>query len=271
MKQTTNIWKTSALLLAALSLTFVSCSSDDDSDDTADKAAIANRIVQNMVKVDGGTFTMGYDSVVIDGEVCVARKLEKAHQVTLTSSYYICKYTVTQKEYKAIMGTNPSYHEGDDLPVTNITWADTQKFIAALNELTTHTFRLPTEAEWEFAARGGNSSHGYIFAGSNNLNEVAWYEANSDSLTHVVGQKKPNELGLYDMSGNVWEWCNDWAHYYPEEAQTDPITGIIPGTYRVLRGGSESSKAWWCSVFFRHWEDPAIRYNNLGFRVAYSE
>jgi len=272
MKHISNIWKTSVLLFAALTFAFVSCSSsddDNDSEDSVDKTAIANRIVQNMVKVDGGTFTMGYDSYVVDGVEHKAHSYDAMHQVTL-SSYYICKYPVTQKEYEAIMGTNPSKWVGENIPVNKVTWAECQNFISALNKLTNHTFRLPTEAEWEFAARGGNRSQNYTFAGSNNINEVAWYLDNSDSTLHAVGLKKPNELGIYDMTGNVCEWCNDWANNYPEEAVTNP-TGPTTGNYRILRGGSYCWETYLCAVYYRHWEDPAIRYNNIGFRLAFTQ
>ena len=140
------------------------------------------------------------------------------------------------------MGSNPSRYTGDDnLPVEQVSWKDVQEFIQKLNALTGKTYRLPTEAEWEYAARGGNQSQGYKYAGSNTVGDVAWHYGNSDHKTHPVGQKQPNELGLYDMSGNVWEWCQDWYGDYSSSAQTNP-TGPSSGSYRVLRGGSWSNR-----------------------------
>ena len=158
------------------------------------------------------------------------------HQVTL-SDYYIAKYPVTQALWKAIMGNNPSHFKGDKLPVEKVSWVDCREFIKKLNEKTGENYRLPTEAEWEFAAIGGNQSKGYEYSGSNDLEEVGWYDNNSNHITHPVGQKQANELGIYDMSGNVLEWCADWYGDYSAEAKTNPL-GSKNGEYRVLRGGS---------------------------------
>lgn len=223
---------------------------------------IIKNLINNMVYVSGGTFAMGATSE----QGSDAYNDEKpAHRVTL-SSYYIGKYEVTQAEWKAVMGSNPSIFEGDNLPVENVSWNDCQEFIRKLNTLTGKNFRLPTEAEWEFAARGGNNSRGYKYSGSNDIGSVAWYNGNSGSKTHPVGQKSPNELGLYDMSGNVWEWCQDWKGDYPSSAQTNP-TGPASGSYRVYRGG-RGNYAGSCRVSFRYRSTPDFRYCYLGLRLV---
>ena len=199
-----------------------------------------------MVKVDGGTFTMGstnYDA--LDDE-------KPAHSVTL-SSYYIGQTEVTQALWQAVMGNNPSKFKGARRPVEQVSWNDCQTFIRKLNSLTGQNFKLPTEAQWEYAARGGRKSRGYKYAGSNDLGSVAWYTVNSydkgsnspDYGTHNVATKQANELGLYDMSGNVWEWCSDWKGYYGSSSQTNP-TGPYSGSARVTRGGG--------------WNDPSRLY-----------
>ena len=168
----------------------------------AQKDRIIQNLINNMVYVQGGTFMMGATSEqgsdAYDNE-------KPAHQVTL-SSFSIGRYEVTQEEWQAVMGSNPSWFKGPKRPVENVSWDDCQAFIKKLNEMTGKQFRLPTEAEWEFASRGGIKSQGYKYSGSNNLNSVAWYADNSGNTTHDVGQESPNELGIYDMSGNVWEW-----------------------------------------------------------------
>ena len=218
-----------------------------------------------MVYVQGGTFTMGATSEQVED----ADSDEKpAHSVTL-DGYYIGKYEVTQKLWKAVMGNNPSYFKGDDLPVENVSWNDVQEFLRKLNAMTGKRYRLPTEAEWEFAARGGNSSRGYKYSGSNSLGSVVWYTDNSGSRTHAVGTKSPNELGIYDMSGNVREWCQDWYRdsYYGSSPRNNP-RGPNSGWYRVYRGGSWNFNAWYCRVSIRYYYAPAYRNNNLGFRLA---
>ena len=210
-------------------------------------------IMRNMAYVKGGTFTMGATSEQqnpYDGE-------KPTHRVSL-SSFYIGKYEVTQALWKAVMGSNPSHFEGDNLPVENVSWNDCQTFLRKLNAMTGKNFRLPTEAEWEFAARGGNRSRGYQYSGSNVLSDVAWYDDNSGMKTHNVGTKAPNELGIYDMSGNVREWCQDWKKSYSSSAQTNP-KGPSSGSYRVFRGGSWGSKARNCRVSSRDYDSPDIR------------
>ena len=216
-----------------------------------------------MIFVEGGTFIMG----CTDDE-CYENE-RPAHQVTL-SSFLIGKYPVTQKEWVAIMGTNPSHFQGDNnLPVEMVGFNDVYEFITRLNEATGKNYRLCTEAEWEFAARGGIYSQGYKYSGSNNINEVAWYEENSNARTHPVGTKQPNELGIYDMSGNVSEWCWDWFGFYIAEAQTNP-QGPSAGVGRVTRGGSWYLPVQDCRVSRRTSKLQESTSNYPGFRVALS-
>ena len=222
--------------------------------------AVVERLVDNMVAVEGGTFMMGRKTKWYEtGD-------EEEHQVTL-SSYSIGRYEVTQEEWEAVMGSNPSKFKGARLPVENVSWEDCQAFISKLNDMTGKRFRLPTEAEWEFAARGGNASEGYKYSGGDDIEAVAWYDDNSDGKTHEVGTKAPNELDLYDMSGNVWEWCQDWSGEYISSAQMDPI-GPSQGSCRVLRGGSWGSNAGGCRVSIRNYCGPTIHYSDAGLRLA---
>ena len=219
-----------------------------------------------MVYVAGGTFMMGATAEQ-DG---YERDETPAHRVTL-SGYYIGQTEVTQELWYAVMGTNPSRFTRSSLnPVEEVSWDDCQEFIAKLNDLTGLEFRLPTEAEWEYAARGGNKSQGYKYAGSNTIDEVAWYDGNSGKGTHEVGTKAPNELGLYDMTGNVWEWCSDWygSNYYSSVPSTNP-TGPTSGSARVVRGGSWLNNAQLCRVSYRSDDaNPANHYSTVGFRLV---
>ena len=264
-KKTSNTWKwllTIAVAIAVITGVAVNkCS--DASRQSANKEAILNRLVENMVYVEGGTFTMGATSEQ-GGDADSNEK--PTHQVTL-SSYYIGKYEVTQAEWQAVMGTNPSCFKGDNLPVDCVSWDDCQEFIRKLNELTGKQFRLPTEAEWEYAARGGKRSYGVKYAGGSDIDNVGWYWKNSNSTTHPVGLKRPNELGLYDMSGNVYEWCQDWYGSYSSSPQTNP-TGPATGNDRVLRGGNWNNTAGRCRLSYRHDFVPDIRDRNYGLRLA---
>ncbi len=221
-----------------------------------------NGVSFDMIMVEGGTFTMGATPEQGD-----AYDWEKpTHQVTL-SSFMIGKYEVTQAQWEAVMGSNPSSFKGDNLPVEFVSWNDCQTFIKKLNSITGKNFRLPTEAEWEYAARGGNKSRGYKCAGSDNIDDVAWYDDNSGVMTHAVGTKQPNELGLYDMSGNVWEWCSDWYGDYSSSAQTNP-TGATSGLYRVCRGGCWFYGAGYCRVSYRFDITPDYSFDGLGLRLV---
>ncbi len=227
---------------------------------------VLQALLDDMVLVEGGTFTMGAAA----NQLKDAESDEKAtHKVTL-SSYYLCKYEVTQELWTHVMQSNPSHFKGSRLPVEDITWDDCQQFISKLNALTGKNFRLPTEAEWEYAARGGKLSKGYKYAGSNSVKEVAWYNANSGNSPHDVGQKLPNELGLYDMSGNVYEWCQDWKAAYEREAQTNP-QGPEEGTNRVNRGGRWCGSARACRTSDRSMSAPDYHFYHLGMRLALTD
>ena len=222
-------------------------------------------VVYNMKRVDGSTFTMGATAEM--SELWANEK--PPHKVTL-SSYSIGETEVTQALWQAVMGNNPSYFKGNDLPVDQVSWDNCQTFINKLNNLTGRRFRLPTEAEWEFAARGGNWSNHTKYSGSSSLDEVAWYGGNSGDKTHPVKTKKPNELGLYDMAGNVREWCQDWFGSYSSSSQYNP-TGPGSGSYRVYRGGGWHSTAGDCRSLIRYGYTPDVRCDNLGLRLALSE
>ena len=263
------------LSLALITLIFMGCRNnrsginnvDDDKSETNDvrsKTFTINGVSFEMIPVEGGTFTMGATAEQGDD----AWDNEKPiHQVTL-SSYSIGQTEVTQALWKAVMGSNPSYFKGDNLPVENVSWEDCQAFIKKLNQLTGQNFRLPTEAEWEFAARGGNKSKGYKYAGSNNIDEVAWYtKTTNDSGTKPIATKRPNELGIYDMSGNVFEWCQDWYGGYSSSAQTNP-KGLSTGSLRVFRGGSWRRNARNCRVSLRDLYFPYYWNSDLGFRLC---
>lgn len=236
----------------------------DTYDDKTLRDTILQNLIRNMVKVEGGTFMMGEKHSLLGG----LGTDNKEHQVTL-SSFSIGRAPVTQKEWKAVMGSNPSHFKGDDLPVESVSWEDCQKFIQQLNKMTHMNFRLPTEAEWEFAARGGNMSKHYKYSGSDDVDSVAWYDDNSDGKTHSICQKKPNELGLYDMSGNVWEWCQDW---YDRNNLSKSLSANFGNnkirSFRVNRGGSWGSRARYCRVAYRDEDKPDAHGNFLGFRLV---
>ena len=211
-----------------------------------------------MILVEGGTFAMGSNNGYDDER--------PVHTVTL-DSYYIGETEITQAQWRAIMGSNPSCFTGDNRPVESVSWEDAQKFCKKLSKLTGKKYVLPTEAQWEYAARGGNKSKGYTYSGSNSVGEVAKYDSSGGHSN--VKSKKPNELGIYDMSGNVWEWCSDWygSSYYSSSPKTNPL-GPLSGDCRVLRGGSWSSFTISCRISFRSYDDPLDRYDFCGFRVV---
>ena len=255
--------KNSQIDESALSVSAINLTPNWSASVTPSQRAVLEKLIANMVKVEGSTFTMG----ATPEQGNDAYEYERpAHQVTL-SDYYIGRYEVTQKEWQAVMGDNPSKFYGDNLPVDYVSWNDCQDFINKLNQLTGLKFRLPTEAEWEFAARGGKQSKGYKYSGSDNAKNIAWYEKNSGSKPHQVGTKEPNELGIYDMSGNVGEWCGDWYGRYSSSAQTNP-TGPSSGSGRVLRGGGWGYDAGRCRVSNRFSFYPSGRYAYIGFRVV---
>ncbi|MCR4613239.1 MAG: formylglycine-generating enzyme family protein [Bacteroidaceae bacterium] len=255
-----------------------------------EKTFTVNGVSFKMIKVEGGTFKMGvppgqpkyekgHDGHSV--KICYSDDERPAHSVTL-SSYYIGQTEVTQRLWQAVMGNNPSYFKGDGRPVEKVSWTDCQEFILKLNNMTGQHFRLPTEAEWEFAARGGTKSRGYKYSGSNTPGTVAWYIGNCkvyggpgygySLFNHVVMMKNANELGLYDMSGNVSEWCQDWYGEYSISPQTNP-KGPASGYERVIRGGSYKDGDVDCRVSSREccqgYRD--LRQPTVGLRLALSE
>jgi len=239
------------------------------------------KYIEGMIFVNGGTFQMGSN----DGE----GDEKPVHFVTV-DDFYLCKYEVSQKEWKEIMGNNPSNWKGDNLPVEKVSWYDAVEFCNKKSDkegltrcyicsgknikcnFDSNGYRLLAEAEWEYAARGGKKSKCYEYSGSNNINDVAWYSCNSSSKTHPVGTKQANELGIYDISGNVWEWCNDWhdKNYYKNSPKNNP-KGPNSGSARVLRGGGWYVKAEYCRVANRGGSNPDSSYISVGFRLARSQ
>jgi formylglycine-generating enzyme required for sulfatase activity len=246
--------------------------SEAGGDDGRNTTFIVNGVTFNMVSVAGGTFTMGCTSE--QGNDCDSNE-SPTHSVTL-SSFYISKYPVTWAQWAAVTGdiTSGCFTSNLSYPVECVVpWHDVQVFIQELNRLSGRTYRLPTEAEWEFAARGGSSSKGYKYSGSNNIDEVAWYGGdgggNSGFTTHPVGTKQPNELGIFDMSGNVTEWVGDWYGDYTSISKTNPM-GPLLGYHRVLRGGSWVSDAGGCRVSSRGFAEPIENNAGIGFRLVRS-
>ena len=228
------------------------------------KTFYANGVSFEMVEVRGGTFRMGGTSE--QGGDADSDDEYPVHSVTL-SGYYIGKTEVTQPLWKAVMGCNPSRFKGDNMPVECVSWDDCQEFLRKLNSLTSQNFRLPTEAEWEFACRGGNNSRGYKYSGSNYIDNVAWYDGNSGGKAHPVATKLPNELGIYDMSGNVYEWCSDWCGGYTSGAQTNP-KGPYDGSDRVCRGGNWFGLSVSCRSSARSHDSPDKRTYCCGLRLS---
>ena len=231
---------------------------------------VTQPIEPELVWVEGGTFTMGCTNE--QGDDCLYDESPN-HKVTV-SSFYMGKYEVTQKEWVAAMGTNPSYPEaaysGENKPVHLVSWTDVQGYITILNAYTGKNYRLPTEAEWEFAARGGNKSEGYKYSGSNNINDITWYYPNNNNMIlnnlNPVGEKAPNEIGIFDMSGSVWEYCSDWYGNYTPESQINP-TGPEKGNGRVARGGAWYNTLNFMRVSYRYSSLPDIKYTS-GFRLV---
>ena len=224
-----------------------------------------------MVDVESGSFYMGAQKESSSKENYDenAYMVESpVHRVTI-NGYAIGKFEVTQGQWMAAMGSNPSSIQGDNLPVENVTWEQVQEFIALLNEKSGKKYRLPTEAEWEYAAKGGNKSEGNKYSGFSVLGACGWYYSNSESSTHEVGTKYPNELGIYDMSGNVREWCNDWFDYYTSSDVSNP-NGPDYGNMKVNRGGSWTTPAVNCRNSYRHTDFPYESSQDLGFRLAIS-
>jgi len=256
---------------------FAGCEKDKPEEEETDQPEIIEFTEPEMVFVEGGTFMMGSPSGVGQAEE------RPTHQVRL-SSYYIGKYQITQVQWEYIMGANPSNFKGNDLPVEMVSWIDIvgtsgdymeineikyfeNGFIYKLNKETGKEYRLPTESEWEYAARGGEQSNGFTYSGSNINDNVAWYSNNSNSSTHPIGTKGANELGIYDMNGNVLEWCSDWYGAYNFSPKRDP-RGPEEGTERVLRGGSWLSEATGCRVVNRYSKTPDNKDREFGFRVV---
>ena len=241
----------------------------DASRESTDRVFTVGGVTFKMKLVEAWTFQIG--STIGDSDEA------PVHSVTISKDYYMGETEVTQALWKAVTGysqtsygsswSNTTYGIGDNYPAYNISYEDVQSFITKLNSLTGENFRMPTEAEWEFAARGGNKSKGYTYSGSNTIGDVAWYADNSSSMTHAVKTKAANELGIYDMSGNVYEWCSDWYGSYSSSAQTDP-TGPTTGTYRVYRGGSWGNYATGCRCANRNYFTPSNQSYNVGFRLA---
>lgn len=230
------------------------------------KKALLAKIEPEMVFVKGGTFEREYsyeESTLFGLSKTTKIGIQK---ITLTD-FLIGKYPITQKQWQEIIVVNSSDFNGETLPIENVSWDDCQVFIQKLNEKTGKKYRLPTEAEWEFAARGGVQSRGFKYSGSNNLDEVGWYWKNSDNKTHSVGTKEANELGIHDMSGNVWEWCDDWYGSYGNAMENNP-TGAAKGSHRVARGGSWFYDAEGCRVTYRSYYSPALRDSYIGFRLV---
>jgi formylglycine-generating enzyme required for sulfatase activity len=227
--------------------------------------SVVAQSLPEMVFVHGGKFRMGSNFGVADEN--------PVHEVVL-SDFYIGKYEVTQAQWKWVMeqDTNKRYFEGcDNCPVERVNWYNVQEFIERLNKKTQSNYRLPTEAEWEYAARGGNLSRGLKFSGNNSVEKVAWIDGNSGKMTHPVGTKKPNELGIFDMSGNIFEWCSDWysATYYQKASIKNPV-GPESGIFRVIRGGSWFYGHSGLRVSARDKGNPDFRYGYVGFRLCRS-
>jgi formylglycine-generating enzyme required for sulfatase activity len=281
-------------IIVAFFLIFIFLCSPAMSETLVEKVFTSPTLGAKFVLIPAGTFTMGSPS-----SESGRNDSEAQHQVTISRPFYMQTTDVTQGQWKRVMGNNPSYFRscGDDCPVEKVSWNDVQEFISKLNNMEgSDKYHLPTEAQWEYAARAGTTTalyNGQInISGDNNapaLDKIAWYGGNScvdysggDDCsgwperqyrcskcgTHPVGQKQPNAWGLYDMLGNVWQWCQDWwAADYPSDSVTDPV-GPSSGTNRVFRGGSWSSNAMYCRTALRNGYTPSDKFSYIGFRLA---
>ena len=240
-----------------------------------EQKTVVRNLVANLVRVEGGSFQMGaqrtnpqadnYDTEARDNE-------NPVHEVTL-SNYFIGKFEITQREWRTVMGYeldwSEQYGKGDDFPAYNVSRSEALRFLEKLRAMTQLAFRLPTEAQWEYAARGGSRSLHFRFSGSNNADDVAWHNGNAGGGLHIAGEKRPNELGLHDMSGNLWEWCSDAYGTYPATPQTDPTNES--GVQYVLRGGAWTYFPTYCRVTCRDsysGDDASV---SVGFRVEIEE
>ncbi len=240
----------------------------------AEAQKVTNSIGMKLRLIPAGEFMMGSPATESD-----RKDDETQHRVSITKPFYLGVTEVTQEQYQEVMGTNPSEADRDELkgpqnPVETVSWADAVEFCRKLSAMPAektagHVYRLPTEAEWEYACRSGTTTAYSFGDDAPRLGDYGWFEGNSDSKTHPVGEKKPNAWGLYDMHGNVLEWCQDWYGDYPSGSATDP-TGATSGSLRVDRGGGWSPDAGSCRSAYRSWDTPVIRGNDLGFRVLRS-
>ena len=231
---------------------------------THEQKLMIKEIETSMISIEGGIFTMGCTSD--QGAECTHDEFP-IHQVQL-SGFKLLKTEVTQGMWQSVMGNNPSLNKRSaQFPVENVSFTDIEKFIYILNEISSHRYRLPTEAEWEFAARGGIKSKSTLYSGSNEAQSVSWNVGNSSNTSHITGYKNANELGLFDMSGNVWEWCSDWYGEYHASEESDP-RGAVDGTDKVIRGGSYSGSIWFCRNAIRMHYAPSYKSHFIGFRLA---
>lgn len=264
-----NVYKTMNGTNKTIEREIADCKNDSPDVLGGDLTFTVNGVSFVMKYVEGGTFWMGAQSENPNEpsyDYFASSSEKPVHSVTV-STFYMGETEVTQSLWIVVMGENPSYCRDNDLPVERVSWNDCLEFVHKLNQMTGENFRLPTEAEWEYAAHGGNLSKGYIYSGGNDIGKVAWYGNNSDMVTHTVKTKQPNELGLYDMSGNVWEWCSDWFDNYSESSQINP-RGPSIGTHRVLRSSSLASSTGGCSITNRDFDIPDAKDSRYGLRLC---
>lgn len=265
MKQRLPVWLSLITSLGFISL-LSSCDNSNASSDKISKSTLATEINQNMALVQGGWFSMGSD------EETATNAEKPAHDVKV-NDFYISKFEVTQELYETVMGASYSYFKGPNNPVNNISWQQANRFINKLNQLTGETYRLPTEAEWEFAAKGGNKSQSLTYSGSNKIDDVAWYDANSNNQAHPVGQKQPNELGLYDMTGNVGEWVIDAydVEFYKSSPSDNPVNAEDNkgnAALKTVRGASFAYNENESKNYRRDFASQSIIMGDIGIRLA---